>query len=70
MLIRIGVSVEKNWNTVFPKIYDVCPNHDFLELYGYEKKLCLEFRVKTKKQTNKGLFLEFVSDFSIFVPKT
>ena len=47
----IGVPAEKNLkraNTVLPKFCDVCPNHDFPELYKYEKKIYLKFRVKTK----------------------
>ena len=52
-------------NTVLPKFGNVCPNHDFPEL---EKKICLKFRVKTKN--NKCFYLEFISNFSIFVSKT
>ena len=37
-------------NKVLPKFCDVCLNHDFLVLYGYKKKFCLKFWVKTKKR--------------------
>ena len=36
-------------NRVLPKFCDVCSSFGFLELYGYEKKICLKFKVKTKK---------------------
>ena len=65
---------KKIWgNTVLLNIFcDVCLNYDFLELYGCEKKICLKFGVKTKKTNKhkKDLYLEFVSNFSIFVSKT
>ena len=51
---------EKNLagNTVLPKFCDVCPNHDFLELYGCEKKICLlKFREKIKKRLTFNLNL-------------
>ena len=37
-------------NTVLIKFCDISPKYDFIELYGYERKNCLKFRVKTKKE--------------------
>ena len=41
--------IKNHENTVFLKFRDVFPSLDFLELYGYENKFCMKFRVKTKK---------------------
>ena len=38
-------------NRVLPELCDVSPTLDFLQLYGYERKICPEFRVKTKKKS-------------------
>ena len=69
MLIRIGVSNEKIWvgNTVLPKFCDIFPNYDFLNFTNVGKNLSQIWDEDKKK---KGLYLEFVSDFSTFVPKT
>ena len=40
-IMCIAVPAQKNLggNEVLPKFYDVCPNHDFIVHFGYEKKL-------------------------------
>ena len=61
-------SRKKFWwgNGGSPKVYDVFPNLDFVEHYGYERKNFLKIRVKTKK----GLLIKSVSFLSISCPKT
>ena len=39
-------------NTVLTKSCDACTNHDFLVLYGYNKKFCQKYRVGTKKRSS------------------
>ena len=58
---------EGKTNRVLLKFCDVFPNLDFLALYEYKKKFCLQFRVKTKKR--KKLFtlnLILFSAFSVY----
>ena len=58
-----AVSAEKMLvgDTVLPKFYDVCQNHDLPALDGYEKKFCLKFRMKTKKRSSSQTLIIFLN---------
>ena len=43
------------WQYNFAKFFDICQNHDFLEVYGH-KKNSPKFRVKIKKKIFISIF--------------
>ena len=57
---RIDVPAKKK-----SEVKEICPNHNFLVFYEYEKIICLKLRMKIKKAS-----LGSVSGFSLFVPKS